>query len=126
MKVFAFVLLFLAQTIVAQPNLNAVSAALSKGDVAALSQYFDVNVEIVTEKIDGAYSKAQAGDLLKEFFATSKASGFSVSSSGAARDKGSHYCIGKLMAGGKSHRVNIFFKEVNGSFLIKELRIEAD
>ena len=126
MKIFAFAFLLLAEITTAQPNLNAVSAALSKGDATALSQYFDTTIEIVTETVDGSYSKAQATHLLKEFFTTSKPSGFSISSSGAARDKGSHYCIGKLVAGGHNYRINIFFKEVNGAFLIKEMRIEED
>jgi hypothetical protein len=126
MRYYTFILLLFSGTAFAQPNLTGVSAALSKGDATALSQYFDANLEIVTKTIDGSYSKAQATTLLKEFFATSKASGFSISSSGAARDKGSHYCIGKLVAGGKNYRINIFFKEVNSAFLIKEMRIEED
>ena len=126
MKYYAFILLLFAETAIAQPNLTVVSAALSKGDVTSLSQYFDVNLEIVTETLDGSYTKAQATTLLKEFFAKSKPAGFTISSSGAARDKGSHYCIGKLVAGGKNYRINIFFKEVNSAFLIKEMRIEED
>ena len=126
MKACTIVLFLLSEILFAQPNLSAVSTALAKGDVASLSQFFDATVEIVTETVDGSYSKADASNLLKDFFSKSKASGFTISSSGAARDKGSHYCIGKLVAGGKNYRINIFFKEVGGNFLIKEMRIEED
>jgi len=126
MKTILFTLLILPLTTFNQPNFNAVIAALQKADMPLLTEHLDNNVEIVINDSDGSYSKAQAATLIKNFLSKNKPSICSIAHSGSARDQGSYYCIGKMVAGGRKYRINIFFKEVNSKYLIQEMRIEED
>jgi hypothetical protein len=126
MKTLSFMLLFLPQLLLTQPNFNAVVGAIQKGDIASLSQHLDNEVELVINDDDGTYNKSQATNIIQKFLTTNKPSNCSIANTGAARNNGSYYLIGKLTAGGQSYRVNIFFKEVSGKYLIQEMRIEED
>lgn len=110
----------------AQPNFNAVLSAIKDGDVNTLSQHMDTDVEITIEEEDGTYNKVEATKVVKGFFDKNKPSSCKVVHSGAARNNGAYFCIGNLVAGGKEHRVYLFFKENEGKFLIQEMRFELN
>ncbi|MCP4440967.1 MAG: DUF4783 domain-containing protein [Aureispira sp.] len=109
-----------------QPNFNAVISAIKDGNVTVLSQHMDTDVEITIEEEDGTYNKTEATNVVKGFFDNNKPSACSIVHSGAARNNGAYFCIGSLTAGGKSHRVYLFFKENEGKFLIQEMRFELN
>lgn len=121
------IILILSWVVVAnQPNFNAVVAAIEQGNVSILSAYMDENLEITIGDEDGSYAKEEAARIVNEFFASNKPSNCNVVHSGSARNSGSYYCIGNLTAGGKKHRVYLFFKQSGSDYKIQEIRFEED
>lgn len=125
--VFIFLLfvpmaLFSAQT----PGLDAISAALSSGDAVALSRHFGDQVEIVIDGQGKTYTKGQATDVLRSFFAGNKPQGFTAMHKGQSRENSDLYCIGKMTAGAGNYRVSIYYKEGAGNVLIQQLRFDKN
>ena len=107
------------------PDFSAISRALNSGDVATLSTYFDSNIEVTVLDTDGVYSKQQAQQILKNFFADHQPQSYKLVHQGT-NNRNLHYCIGDLVANGQTFRVNYFLKEVNGKFVIQEFGIEKE
>lgn len=107
-------------------NLAAISKALSEGNVAALEQYLDEQVEISILEQEDIYSKEEAVKILKDFFTKNKPSSFSQVHQGASKGQDSQYCIGNLVANSGTYRVYIYLKVSNGKQLIQELRFDKD
>lgn len=120
------IILILSLAMFNQPNFNAVITAIEQGNVSALSSHLDENVEITIGDSDGSYPKSQATQVVDQFFNSNKPSDCNVVHSGSARDNGSYYCIGSLTAGGKKHRVYLFFKQSGNDYKIQEMRFEED
>ncbi len=111
---------------VSYSNLAAISKALSEGNVAALEQYLDDQVEISILDQEDIYRKEDAVKVLKEFFSKNKPSAFSQVHQGASKGQDSQYCIGNLVANSGTFRVYIYLKVVNGKHLIQELRFDKE
>ncbi len=122
------IILLLSTTTVlfGQPNFSSVISAVKAGNVSAISSFMDSNVEVTVGEDDGTYTKLQATDVVKAFFVKNSPSNCSMIHSGAARDGGSYYCIGNLLAGNNKFRIYIFFKKVGATYLIQEMRFEED
>jgi hypothetical protein len=119
---FAPLALFSAQT----PGLDAISSALSTGDAGTLSKYFGDQVEIVIDGQGKTYSRAQATDVVRSFFAANKPQGFSAMHKGQSRENSDLYCIGKMVAGAGNYRVSIYYKEGGGNAQIQQLRFDKN
>ncbi len=109
-------------TAVANPFDNVV-AALKKGNVEALSRYFDKMVEISLEGESNSYSKSQASVILKDFFASHKAKDFKVIHKGKS-GKGSSFGIGNLSTSKGTFRVTFFFRQKGSEVVLQELRFK--
>ena len=107
-------------------NLAAISKALSEGNVAALEQYLDKQVEISILDKEDIYRKDEAVEVLKDFFAHNKPSTFSQIHQGASKGQDSQYCIGNLIANTGTFRVYIYLKVINGKHMIQELRFDKE
>jgi hypothetical protein len=112
--------------LMAQPNFNNVISALRSGDVASIGNNMTEQVELTIEGEHRSYAQAQALSVVAQFFEQNAPSNCSLVHHGAARDGASHYCIGSLTAGGKKYRAYIFFKKLNSSYKIQEMRITQE
>lgn len=121
-----FTLLLSSGWMLAQPNFNTVIGALKAGNVAAISEIMEGEVELVVGDESGLYSKAEAISKVQSFFQQNKPSNCSLVHSGSARDGASYYCIGSLAAGGKKYRVYLFFKQLGSAYKIQEMRMELE
>ena len=121
-----FLILFLPLLTVQEANLANITKAISDGDADALGQYFDQSVEVAVLEQEDVYNKAQAINVVRKFFAQNKPSSFSQVHKGASPNNDSQYCIGNLVAGGKTFRVYIYMKVNGGQFLIQELRFDKE
>ena len=121
-----FFLLATTSVLLGQPNFSAVITAIKAGNVSAISNYMDANVEVTVGDNDGSYSKSEAVNVVSQFFQQHSPNTCSMVHSGAARDGASYYCIGNLSAGGSKYRVYIFFKKVGETYLIQEMRFEEE
>ncbi len=118
--------LLVLNLLVQQPDFSAIISAIQSGNTTTLVQQMTDEVEMTVGEEEGTYTKAEATQLLKKFFASNQPKKCSVLHNGTARDQGSHYCIGKLNAGSKDYRLSIYCKKVGEKYLIQEIRIEEE
>ena len=99
--------------------------ALQTGDAKLLSGYFNTNVELVVLDNDNVYSKAQAQQIVSNFFnnfTPVQENAFDIiHDSGKADAK---YVIGKLKTEKGDFRVYFLLKRNSGKEYIHQLRIE--
>jgi hypothetical protein len=123
---FLFVLftIFLPASQQITPNLTPVTKAISEGDAATLSSFFDNSVDITLIDKQQVYDKAQATNLLRDFFSKNKPRSFNTVHQGSAKGAASHYTIGDLSAISGSFRVYLYYKSAGDRPVIQEIRIE--
>ncbi len=109
-----------------QPDMAEISQAISKGDVATLSKFFDSSVEVSILDDEDIYDKAQAVAIVNNFFKSNQPQSFSEVHKGTSKGSDSHYVIGNLKAGNTVYRVYLYMKENNGKYLIQELRFDQE
>lgn len=104
---------------------NDITVALQTGNAKLLSGYFNQNVELVVLDNDNVYSKAQAQQILNNFFKSFSPvenNAFAVIHSSGKGDAKS--VIGKLKTERGDFRVYFLLKKSGGKDYIHQLRIE--
>lgn len=119
-------ILFPLYALFAQANTGAITDAMKQGNAAELGRHFDERVEISILNKDDVYAKDQAVKVMQQFFANNPASSFTTVHKGTSSNNNSHYCIGNLVAGGKTFRVYIYMKNASGKQVIQELRFDKE
>ncbi len=107
-----------------QPNIAAVTKALSEGDASTLSNYLDNTVELTILTSQNVYNKAQTTTVLNDFFAKNKPRSFNAVHQGSSKGSSSHYTIGDLSSATGTYRVYLYYKSVGEKPVIQEIRIE--
>ncbi|MEI7500889.1 MAG: DUF4783 domain-containing protein [Bacteroidota bacterium] len=100
-----------------------VASAIQASNATDISKYFNSMVDLTLPGYDDSYSKAQAGQIMKEFFSQNPVKSFKINRQGSSSD-GSHYSIGSLDTGKKVFRVYFLLKSVNGQNLIQQLQVQ--
>lgn len=101
---------------------NEILLSLQSGNAKVLSRYFNQNVELVVLDNDNVYSKAQAQQIVGNFFSNYPPESFSlVHDSGK---EGAKYVIGNLKTKNGNFRVYFLLKQKDGKDYIHQLRIE--
>ena len=104
---------------------NEINVGLATGDAKVLSSYFNQNVELVVLDNDNVYSKAQAQQIVTNFF--SKFPPLEKNAFSIIHDSGkenAQYVIGKLKTEKGNFRVYFLLKQNDGKQYIHQLRIE--
>lgn len=96
--------------------------SLKSGNSKVLSGYFNQNVELVVLDNDNVYSKAQAQQIVGNFFNSFRPESFTVIHKGGK--EGAKYVIGKLNTDNGEFRVYFLLKQNDGKDYIHQLRIE--
>jgi len=104
---------------------ESITAAIKAGNSKELGKYFGSTVEIILPGNEGAFSKAQAEIIMKDFFAKSEPVSFVVNQKGNSSG-GSQYVIGTYKNKTETLNVYILLKPVSGQFLIQQIQFEAD
>ena len=127
MKNLVFLILFtIVGTIAnAQSQFSGISSAISNQNSTELSKYFDAQVEITTPEDDDTFSKAEATNVMKSFFAKYNVSSFNLEHQ-SSKGKGAEYAIGDMIASGKKFRVFIYVAEKNGKAVIQQMQFEQN
>lgn len=123
---FAFILMVPFVGSANNVNLSGITDAISKGDAAELSKYFDQSVEIALLDEEDVYNKTQAVTIVKDFFASNKPTSFSQVHQGTSKGQDSKYCIGNLTTTSATFRVYIYMKVVGQKYTIQELRFDKE
>lgn len=96
--------------------------SLKTGNAASLSKFFNKNIELVVVDKDDVYSKAQAQQIVSEFFKQNKTERFDIIHDGGK--EGSLYGIGNLRTNNGVFRVYFLLKKNGSNSYIHQLRIE--
>ena len=96
--------------------------SIQSGNSRVLSDHFNQNVELVVLDNDNVYSKAQAQQIVNNFFSNNTPESFSVIHQGGR--EGAKYVIGNLTTQNGRFRVYFLLKQSEGKNYIHQLRIE--
>ncbi len=100
-----------------------IQQAIEAGNAARLSEHFTQKVDLSIPDTDDVFSKAQAEQILKDFFQGHPPEELLLEHQGTSKLK-DRYRIGKLSTSKGDFRLTYFMKKVEGSSRIKKLRIE--
>ncbi len=103
---------------------DGIILAMKAGNAAELSKYFNEHIELIILQEEDVYSKSQAEQIMKKFFAEHKAVGFKIIFEGGKST--SRYAIGNLTTQKGIFRVYFLFKGSGDNVLIHQLRIEPE
>jgi hypothetical protein len=120
-------LLLLGFTAFSGPEETAaqVATAIQAGNSADVAKHFNAMVDLTLPGYDDTYSKTQAGQILKDFFAQNQVKSFKTTRQGSSPD-GSQYTIGSLETGKKVFRVYFIIKLSGGQYLIQQLQVQEN
>jgi len=96
--------------------------SLRSGNAKILSEYFNQNVELVVPECDNVYSRAQAQQIVGNFFSIYTPVSFSIIHQGGK--EGAKYVIGNMGTKTGIFRVYFLLKQSDGKDYIHQLRIE--
>jgi hypothetical protein len=120
---------FLAISLYAKAYLDIyenISNAIKSGNASEISQYFNTNVDLTIGNAEEVYSRAQAEQVLKDFFARNTPRSFTLIHQGLSKE-GAKYAIGNLTTQqGNNYRTYFFIKQVGRAEYIQELRFEKE
>lgn len=98
-----------------------IANAIRSGDAKSVSRYFSNSVDLTLISQEDVYSKAQAEQIIKDFFNKNTPRTFSIIHRGESKD-GAKYAIGNLSTSNGNYRVYYYFKVTGSSVYIQELR----
>ena len=101
---------------------DGIVQGFKKGDASALAVFFNQNIEMVVLQHDDVFSKAQAQQIVSNFFASNKVANFSIAHEGGR--EGARFAVGNLKTATGDFRVYIYLKKAGDKTLIHQLRIE--
>lgn len=107
-------------------GLDDIAKAFQSGDASRVAGYFDKMVEMNMSGKEGAYSKSQAEQVLKDFFSKNKPIKFEFQHDGASGGNNAYYAIGILKTENSKFRVSLYMKKNDSTFIIQELTIENE
>ncbi|HKI87962.1 MAG TPA: DUF4783 domain-containing protein [Draconibacterium sp.] len=113
----------MAATVQSQAQIpNEILLSFQSGNAKVLSRYFNQNVDLVVLDDQNVYSKAQAQQIVGNFFSNYPPESFSIVHDSGK--EGSKYVIGTLKTKNGSFRVYFLLKQNEGKEYIHQLRIE--
>ncbi|MBE2247589.1 MAG: DUF4783 domain-containing protein [Candidatus Competibacteraceae bacterium] len=124
-KLLLFILFIVPFSLVwAQDVVQEVSNAIKAGNAKQLATYFHPSVDLTIRQNEGTYSKAQAEQVVQNFFSSNKPTSYKSNHTGSSTD-GSRYVIGRMESSTGSFRVYMLLKNISGKELIQTLRFEV-
>jgi len=118
------VMLILNVSLFAQEEEAVIIAnSFKTGNVQVIATYFSSSLDMTVIETEDVFSKAQATQILNQFFKANPPSSFSVKHKGASKS-GDYYQIGTLSTNKGEYRVTYFLKKDKGLIFIKRLKIE--
>ncbi|MBL0342581.1 MAG: DUF4783 domain-containing protein [Bacteroidetes bacterium] len=103
---------------------NDISNSIRSGDARAVARFFSTTVDLTILSQEEVYSKAQAEQVLRDFFSKNTPKSFNLIHKGVSKE-GAKYAIGNLVtAQGLQFRTYFFVKQTTSGEFIQELRFE--
>ncbi len=120
----SFLFVFFISSFAKQSGLDEVISALRSGNATELAKYMDNSVQVALPDKTDTYTKAQALDILQNFFTANEVKTFDVKHSGDTG--GNQFCIGTLQTKTGSYRTTVFMKQKSSVQVVKEIRFQAE
>ena len=99
-----------------------IGSSIRSGDAQSISKFFGNSVDLTIINKEEMYSKAQAEQMLKDFFSKNTPVSFAIIHKGVSKE-GSKYAIGSLVtAQGTTYRTYFYIKQSGNNYYIQELR----
>ena len=102
--------------------MRGLSLSIKAGNASELAKYFDENVLLTLPDKSDSYSKAQAEQIVRDFFSNNGVKGFEVKHKGDSPS--GQYFIGTLQTKSGSYRAHVFLQTKSGKDVIKEIRFQ--
>jgi hypothetical protein len=123
-KIFTFLFAMIFSLVYADVC-DDIGNAIRSGDSRQVSAYFGNSVDLTLSNQEDVYSKAQAEQLVRDFFSKNPPKSFTIVHRGSSRE-GTQFAVGNLVtAGGKAFRTSFTLKNNQGKFVVQELRFES-
>jgi Domain of unknown function (DUF4783) len=120
--ILGFILLSFGQTFAQNDILDEIATSLRSGDARSVSRYFGNTIDLTIITQEEVYSKVQAEQILKDFFAKNHPRSFSIIHKGESKE-GARYAIGSLVtSAGQTFRTYFYIKQQGNNAIIQELR----
>lgn len=119
---FSFVLVSFTNANAQNSDLDKVVKAIKSGSSSELTKYFDEYVQLTLPGQGDSYSKAQAEQIIKDFFQNNSVKDFELKHQGNAPS--GHYCVGTLQTSAGNYRTNVFMKTKGNKEVVKEIRFQ--
>lgn len=124
-RIFIIITILVFSTLTASANLPVgIAKGFKNGDANTISKYFGNTLEISITGAKSMYSKVQATQVLSNFFASSKPSGFVEKHSGGRG--ASQFSVVTFKGGGQAYRATILYKGNGETARISQITIEKD
>ncbi len=123
-SVFVFLSLIVTMSASAQDINGKVTQAIQSSNATELSKYFNNSIDLTIPGSEGTYSKVQAEQILKSFFAKYPPVTFTINHKGSSND-GSVYAIGTYKSSSITFRTYYLTKSIGGQLLIHQLKFES-
>ena len=108
-----------------QKESEIIANAFITGDVNSIANYFPANLDMTVIETEDVFSKAQAIQILDQFFKKNQPTSFSIKHQGASQNE-DYYQVGNLKTSNGEYRVTYFIRKDGDEVLIKRLRIESN
>ena len=102
-----------------------IANALKHGDYQELAVHFSSTVDLAVEDTEDLFSKAQAEQIVKGFFARHTPVNFQAIHSGTSKS-GLEYVIGNLETKEGTYRVTYYLKKEGDQQMIHQLRFDEE
>jgi len=105
---------------------QSIAKAIKAADAIALGSHFDASIDLSLPDTEGAYSKKQAEQILKQFFSDNPLKQFTSDHSGNS-GYGASYIIGSYTnTENQKFRVYILIKTKESTGLIQQVQFEEE
>ncbi len=123
-KIFLILLLTVGSVTAKADILTDIGNAIRSGDARSVARYFSSTVDLTILQQEEVYSKAQAEQVLRDFFSKNTPRSFNLIHKGVSKE-GAKYAIGTLVtAQGVTYRTYFFVKQTSSGEFVQELRFE--
>jgi hypothetical protein len=103
-----------------------IANAIRSGEAKAITNFCGNTVNLTILNQEDVYSRAQAEQVLKSFFAKNTPRSFTIVHKGGSKE-GSKYAIGSMVSSqGLKFRVYLLFKQTAGGETLQEIRFEKE
>jgi hypothetical protein len=102
-----------------------IANAIRKGNATELAVYFNSSIDLTVPGKEGSFSKAQAEQIVKDFFTKNTPKSFEIKHQGTSAD-GSNYAIGSLVTNKGNFRTYFLTKSISNKNYIQQLQFDND